>query len=96
MSIYVFSFLASFFYVGCKSCQQLNVSNKIYWLIPPFSILMALLEIYVVSTISKNGMEDLLWLALALGLGGGFGSVCATYWHDKLLTPSDIKVKEFE
>ena len=85
MNVYALSFVVSFFYIGVKSIQQLNVSQKLYWLIPPFSILMALLEVYVVSTISKNGMEGLMELALALGLGGGFGSVCATYMHDKFL-----------
>jgi hypothetical protein len=85
VNVYALSFVVSFFYIGVKSIQQLNVSQKLYWLIPPFSILMALLEVYVVSTISKNGMEGLMELALALGLGGGFGSVCATYMHDKFL-----------
>jgi hypothetical protein len=47
---------------------------------------MCLLEIFVVSTIAKSGMENLMYLALSLGCGGGFGSVTATYLHDKALT----------
>lgn len=85
MTIYALTFIVSFFYIGVKSCQQLNVQQKLYWLIPPFSIIMAALEIFVVSTIAKNGSEDLIYLALALGLGGGFGSVCATIMHDRFL-----------
>jgi hypothetical protein len=40
----------------------------------------------VVSTIVKNGLDDMLYVALSLGLGGGFGSVAATYLHSKILT----------
>lgn len=85
MNVYFLSFVVSFFYVGIKSIQQLNVSNKLYWLIPPFSVLMALLEIYVVSTVSHHDAQDLTQLAIALGCGGGFGSVVATYLHDYLM-----------
>lgn len=85
MSIYILSFLISAGYVAAKSVQQQNVSHKLYWLIPPFSVIMALFEIFVVHTISKNGTEDLVALALSLGLGGGFGSCVAVYLHDKLI-----------
>jgi hypothetical protein len=86
VNAYVLSFLVSTGYVAAKSWQQLNVSHKIYWLIPPVSIIMAFAEIYVVHTISKNGLDDMLYVALSLGLGGGFGSVAATYLHSKILT----------
>lgn len=85
MNLFLLAGVVSFFYVGLKSWQQLNVSHKIYLLIPPISILMALLEVFVVSTVAKNGTEHLVELALALGLGGGFGSVCATYFHDMFM-----------
>lgn len=85
MTLYALSFIVSFFYIGVKSIQQLNVSQKLYWLIPPFSVIMALLEVYVVSAIVKSGVEGMFHLALALGLGGGFGSVCATLLHDRFL-----------
>ncbi len=86
MSIFVLSFLISAGYVSMKSIQQLNVQNKIYWLIPPVSVIMALLEIFVVHTITKNVADDLFALALSLGLGGGFGSCAAVYLHDKIIT----------
>lgn len=85
MNLYILSFLVSACYVAAKSVQQQNVTHKLYWLIPPFSIIMSLLEIFVVHTISKNGLEDMFVLALSLGLGGGFGSCAAVYLHDKLL-----------
>lgn len=85
MSIYALTFIVSFFYVGVKSLQQLNVTHKLYALIVPFSVIMAALEIFVVSTVAKNGAEQLVELALALGLGGGFGSVCATFMHHRFM-----------
>lgn len=85
MNLYVLSFLISAAYVAAKSIQQQNVTHKLYWLIPPFSIVMAFFEIFVVHTISKNGIEDMVMLALSLGLGGGFGSCVAVYLHDKLV-----------
>ena len=89
MNVYLLSFLISAGYVAAKSCQQLNTHHKLYWLIPPFSIIMAVFDIYVIHMISKNGMEDLMWLALSLGLGGGFGSCTAVYLHDKLITSKE-------
>jgi hypothetical protein len=93
MNDYVMMFLISTAFVAAKSIQQQNVSHKIYWLIPPVSIILALFEVYVVSTIVKNGLDDMLYVALSLGLGGGFGSVSATYLHSKLLTNENIKEK---
>lgn len=93
MNSYIITFLVSTGYVAAKSIQQQNVSHKIYWLIPPVSIILALFEVYVVSTIVKNGLDDMLYVALSLGLGGGFGSVAATYLHSKILTNENIKEK---
>ncbi len=85
MSIYLAAFVVSTLYVFCKSLQQGNVTHRIYWLIPFISVIMAGLEIFVVATIARNAADGLVWLALALGLGGGLGSVTATYLHHKFL-----------
>lgn len=91
MNIYILTFLISAGYVAAKSVQQQNTTHKLYWLIPPFSIIMSFFEIFVVHTISKNGADDLVTLALALGLGGGFGSCVAVYLHDKLIMNKESK-----
>ena len=79
MTTYILAFLASFFFVGLKSTQQLNVVHKQYWWIVPTSLAMASLEIFVVATVAKNGWG---WLALFVGLGAGLGACLATYTHD--------------
>ena len=85
MNTYILSFLISFGAIGAKSIQQQNCTHKLYWLIPPFSLILAIFEVYIVHIVSKNGLDDMMYLVLALGLGGGLGSVCAVYLHDKLI-----------
>lgn len=79
---YILAFTTSFFFVGLKSIQQLNVVHKKYWWIVPTSMTMALCEVYVVSTVAKNG-----WglIALVIGFGAGLGSMIATWLHDKMM-----------
>jgi hypothetical protein len=43
---------------------------------------MATCEVYVVSTVAKNGWGILV---LAIGSGAGFGAMLATYLHSKFL-----------
>lgn len=79
---YVLAFLSSFVFVGLKSWQQLNVVHRKYKWILPTSMAMALCEVYVVSTVAKNGWG---WIALAIGVGAGLGSMGATWAHDRFL-----------
>jgi ABC-type transport system involved in cytochrome c biogenesis permease subunit len=80
--MYLMAFLSSFTYVGLKSFQQLNVAHKKYWMILPISCMMALLEVWSVTVMAKHGIS---WLVLFIGVGGGLGSILATYLHDKFL-----------
>lgn len=80
--MYLLAFLSSFFFVGLKSIQQLNVVHKNYAWIVPTSMLMAACEVFVVATVAKNGIG---WIALVIGLGSGLGSLGATWLHGKLL-----------
>ena len=79
---YLLAFLSSYFYVGLKSWQQSNVAAKKYWWILPTSLCMAVLEVYTVGLMSKQGLGVLV---LVIGAGGGLGSICATYLHNRLL-----------
>jgi hypothetical protein len=79
---YLLAFLSSFFFVGLKSTQQLNVQHKQYVWILPTSLLMATCEVYVVASVAKNGWG---WLVVAIGLGAGLGAIAATWLHDKFI-----------
>lgn len=72
------AFAASFVFVGLKSIQQLNVVRKQYWWIVPTSFAMAMCEVYVVATVAAQGWG---WLVFWVGLGGGLGSLSATWTH---------------
>lgn len=80
MGAYLLAFGASFFYVGLKSWQQLNVVHRKYAWIVPTSLAMAALEVYVIASMAKDGWG---WLVFWVGIGSGLGSVAATWIHDK-------------
>lgn len=82
MTAYTLAFAASFFFVGLKSVQQLNVVHKQYWWILPTSMLMALCETWVIFAMVKNGFGAIV---LATGTGAGLGAIVATYLHGRLL-----------
>ena len=73
-------FLATFVYVLLKAFQQLNVVGYHYRLVLPVSFGMAITECVIVLTIA---IEQSLWLALPMGLGGGMGACLAMYLHKR-------------
>jgi hypothetical protein len=79
---YVLAFITSYVYVGLKSLQQLNVVHQKYRWILPVSMMMAICEVYVVSSVAQNGWG---WIVLSVGAGGGIGSITATWLHAKYL-----------
>jgi FtsH-binding integral membrane protein len=81
--LYLSVCLASCLYVFARSMQQINVSKKLYTLIPVFSMLMGFLDVFIMSMIVKHATGELWIIATCLGLGGGVGSVAAVYLHDK-------------
>ena len=75
---YALAFFASFVFIALKSWQQLNVVRRQYWWIVPTSMAMAACEVYVIANAARYGFG---WLVFWVGLGGGLGSLCATYVH---------------
>ena len=80
--MYLLAFFASACYVGLKSFQQLSVSGKHYKLILPVSLMMAALEVWTITVISKHGLG---WLVLFVGTGAGCGSMLGMFIHDKFV-----------
>ena len=72
---------ANFFFIGLKSFQQRNVAFDNFGWIMPTSAAMAVVEVYVIATVAHYGFH---WAMVgALALGGGTGSMAATYLHGK-------------
>lgn len=80
--LYLLAFLASLCSVFLKTFQQNNVQKKLYYWIPPVSLMMTLLEVYTVAVMAKHGIS---WLVLYIGLGAGIGSCIGIWVHDKLI-----------
>jgi hypothetical protein len=80
--MYLMAFLASFCFVCLKAFQQLSVSGKHYKLIVPVSLMMASLEVWTVTVISKHGFG---LLVLCIGLGAGLGAMLGMYIHDRFV-----------
>ena len=83
--LYLLAFLASLCSVFLKTFQQNNVQKKLYYWIPPVSLMMTLLEVYTVAVMAKHGIS---WLVLYIGLGAGIGSCIGIWVHDKLIGDS--------
>lgn len=81
--MYLLTFLSSYCYIFLKSWQQGNVTHRQYWWILPTSMCMALLEVFTISVMAKHGIG---WLVVFVGVGGGLGSISATYLHHRFLT----------
>lgn len=81
MTHYLIAFAASFFYVGAKSAQQLNVSHRKYLWIIPTSWCMTALEVFVVASIARDpSLELIFWV----GFGSGLGSLVVTWIYSKV------------
>lgn len=79
--LYLAAFACSFLNIGLRSWQQLNVMHRKYLWIVPTSLMMAVCEALILFKLVNNGFG---WVVLAIGLGGGLGSLCSTYLHSKL------------
>lgn len=79
---YALAFFASFIFIALKSWQQLNVVRQAYVWILPTSMAMAACEVWVIANVAKFGFG---WLVFWVGLGGGLGSLCATWFHHKVI-----------
>jgi len=77
----------NFTYIGLKAFQQKNVMHDNYIAMMPTSCAMAYCETFITGTIALIAVAGHDWIhavvnATAMGLGGGLGSVMATYYHN--------------
>lgn len=78
------TFGASFVFIFLKAAQQRNVAFDHYWWIVPTSMLMAVMEVYVIANIATRGYS--WWLVLVIGLGSGLGALTAALLHKRFLS----------
>jgi hypothetical protein len=79
MISYLIAFAVSFSLVGLKALQQLNVfHHKVLWIMP-VSLGLGLAEVLVIGLAVENG----LWIALPIGVGGGLGCILAMKLHKR-------------
>lgn len=81
-STMLMAFAASFVFIYTKSWQQLNVQHRLYWLIVPTSMAMAVCEVWVIANAAHSGWG---WIVLPIGVGSGLGSLSATYIHHTMM-----------
>lgn len=76
---------ASFLYIALKATQQRQVMLAQYARMPLVSIGMAFCEIFIMANVvrSADDTAGLVLLALAIGVGGGAGSVVGTWLHKR-------------
>lgn len=78
---YLFVFLACMCAVFLKTFQQVSVQKKKYMWITPVSVLMCILEVFIVGMYVKNGLSALIIVA---GIGSGIGSCIGIWVHGKV------------
>jgi hypothetical protein len=80
----VLTFLASFAFIFLKAFQQRNVAFDHHAWIVPTSMLMALVEVYVIANVAAKGFS--LALVFSIGIGSGLGALSAAVTHKRMFS----------
>lgn len=84
--------LSSFVFIFLKAFQQRNVAFDHYSWIIPVSLLMALVEIYVITSVVAIGYN--LISVFCVGFGAGVGALVAALTHKKIFEKGKKMVLE--
>lgn len=76
-------FFATFAYVMLRAFQQRNVAFDSYKWVVPTSYGMAVVDVFIIVSLSKSGWS--LPLVLTYGTAGASGSLCAMWFHKKFV-----------
>lgn len=80
---YLLMFVAIFSYVTIRAFQQRNVAFDNYRWIVPTCYAMQALDIYVVSTVARNGLN--LPLVICNGTAATLGCFAAMWFHKRFV-----------
>lgn len=81
LTVYAGVFWASFVYVGLRAFQQKNVTGDKYGWVLPTSMGMAVVDVFLISTLAKHGVS---LVVVPLGIGAGLGCIAAMALHNYL------------
>lgn len=80
---------AQFVYVGLRAVQQRFVIHNNRAFVVPTSMAMAAFEVFVYASIARAAITGTVWeavyMAVAMGIGGGTGCLTAMRLHDRLM-----------
>jgi hypothetical protein len=80
---YIVIFFATFSYVMFRAFQQRNVAFDNHKWIIPTSYIMAMIDIYIVATVAREGWS--IPLVLVNGTAGALGCICAMWFHKRFV-----------
>ena len=78
---YLEVFGAAFIYVMLRAFQQRNVAFDNYGWVIPTSYGMAIVDTFIIASISKAGWS--LEFVVSYGTAGALGSICAMLFHKR-------------
>lgn len=81
MGLYLLLFVTSMVYIAMRAFQQLNVQHDRYLWVPPVTALMAVCEVFTVTSIVKASS---LFAAIPLTAGGVLGCWFSMWLHKYL------------
>jgi len=73
-------FAASYVFIALKAFQQRHVIHNDWWWVPPTSMAMAFVEVYVIAQVARQGYG--LVIVLAVGTGAALGALTAMFIHN--------------
>lgn len=73
--------IASYFHIGLRAVQQLNVTHDRKVWVPVTCLFLALFEVYVVASVAAKGVG---WPVLAVALGATGGTLSAMVLHRRM------------
>jgi hypothetical protein len=82
------AFVVSFAAIFAKSFQQKNVMHDRYWLVFPFSMLMAFMETSGVLLVARS---DTVWIAIPIGCGGTIGCWLGMFLSGRLRSARQLE-----
>lgn len=85
LELFIALFAVNFIAILTKSFQQKNVQHDKVWWIFPTSMVMAAMEVFIISTVAALAVTaGSLWAMVPMGLGAACGAVAGMLLFNRL------------